>query len=369
MPDLPAGFDRADGLNGRLGTPTPAGAINADTVNGTGSVDDIPIEELPDSPTMERAEQATFTHRFRMSLVEATNRLLGLGMGTIRVDSYGNLFKVLSATITPERGGTAILTVIEEAASFDSPPDDFSIEPVELGVNIIKYPRYFYAFLGDGQGSETELQNQMVIRLLQDYMENSSAPFRNALTTLLEDSIGSQAGTGPQPPPWSSDSQAYPDTAQVSGTDMAKYAALEIIQKFWRGEETPYLVGYQIKWKQYYFRPPMIDPGGRIEDPMLDAVPQLPAYFWSPDFPPSDVTIFDNFPIYNPQCYSDDGTRAGVKSISWLRKSDEIVYQRTWFEITRTWIGSPFGNWDADLYAALERPMTPSDWTQIAPST
>lgn len=95
MADLPTGFDRADGLDGRLGTATPAGAINADSASGTTSIDDIPIEELPDSPTMERAEQATWTHRFRMSLQEAKTRILSLGRGTVREDSFGNLFTVL----------------------------------------------------------------------------------------------------------------------------------------------------------------------------------------------------------------------------------------------------------------------------------
>src|SRR6478736_1872097 len=116
MPDLSTGFDRADGEGGRLGTSTPVDSVLADIPGGTTTtVDNIPVEELPDSPSMERAEQATFTHKFRMSLSEAMQRLQFLGRGTIREDSFGNVFKILSCTVNPEKGGVAVLTIVEEA--------------------------------------------------------------------------------------------------------------------------------------------------------------------------------------------------------------------------------------------------------------
>ncbi|WP_155459429.1 hypothetical protein, partial [Streptococcus pneumoniae] len=68
-------------------------------------------------------------------------------------DSYGFLYKVLSARAQRSKGEQGTLTLVLEAASFDSPPDEFNIVPVELGLNIIKHPRYFHAFLGDGYGS------------------------------------------------------------------------------------------------------------------------------------------------------------------------------------------------------------------------
>jgi hypothetical protein len=254
------------------------------------------------------------------------------------------------------------MTVVMEAKTFDSPPDEFSITPVELGINIIKHPRYFYAFLGDGYGSTTEAQNQMVIRLLQDYMENVSANYRDAIIQLLNDSLDvpDANGTQPQPPEWSAADNSYlplNSSHWVTGTRGAKLAALEIIQKYWRGEETPYVVGYEMTWSQYYFVAPAINPGGYVEDPMFEATPQLPDYFFSRVFPPdSAYTIFDYLAAHNPQCYSYDGTADGQVVISWLRKSDQIDYQRTWFKITRTWLGSPIGYWDTQLYTQGSAP-------------
>jgi hypothetical protein len=132
---------------------------------------------------------------------------------------------------------------------------------------------------------------------------------------------------------------------------------MEIIIKYWRGEETPYVVGYEMTWSQYYFVSPWLNPGGYVEDPMTQSTPQLPEYFYSRVFPPNgSYTIFDYLPYINPQCYSSDGTYAGSVNISWLRKADQVEYQRTWFRITRTWIGSPVGFWDSDLYTTNNRP-------------
>jgi hypothetical protein len=366
MPGLNTGLDRGDGIDGRIGTPTPVDAVTADGPDGSyGTVDEVvPIEELPDSPTIERAEQATLTHKFRMPWTEAVERIKYLPRGLIREDSFGEVYKLLSSTVQYEKGGTGILTTVDESVSFDNPPDQFQITPVELGVNIMKHPRYFKAFLGDGQGSTTEQQNQMVIRLLQDYMENPSAPFRNAISTILQDSIRSDAGSGTQPPQASGG--VFPSGALVSGTDMAKRAALEIIQKYWRGEETPYVVGYQITWSSFYFRPPYLNPGGYIEDPIYEASPLLPDYFWSPDFPPTSATVFDLLDDVNPQGYSTSGLPGGGVSISWLRKADELDYERTWFKVTRTWIGSTLGHWDTELYSSSFRPQVPGDYLQTA---
>jgi hypothetical protein len=216
--------------------------------------------------------------------------------------------------------------------------------------------------LGEGYGTATELQNQMVIRLLQDYFENTTMQFRNALTKMLKDSIGFDGGyppTAKQPPSWEDGAWIDYSTGlgvsdyKVAGTPGAKLAALEIIMKWWRGEETPYLVGYQITWSQYFFRPVPLHPGGRIENP----ADWIPDYFLSTVFPPDPgFTIFDWLAWYNPQSYSVDGAPNGDVSISWLRKADQIDYQRTWFRVERTWIGSPVGFWDADLYTAANRP-------------
>jgi len=373
MPELETGFDRADGLSGRNGTATASGLVTARAggVELAGSAY-IPLEELADSPTIERAEQGTITHKFRMSREEAYTRIQYLGRGLVRQDSFGNVFKLLSATISGETGDKCILTTVDESLSFDSPPDQFQIVPVELGINIIKHPRYFYSFLGNGYGSTTEQQNQMVIRLLQNYFENTTAAYRDALSTLLLNSIGSNTGAGdvqpPKPTKFSSVEVVFTGTDKVSGTDMAKRAALEIIQKYWRGEETPYIAGYQITWDSFYFRPPYLNPGGYVEDPIFDANPQLPSYFWSPDYPPTSNTIFDFLAAVNPQCYSSNGLSSGIPVISWLRKADQIDYERTWFKISRIWIGSPVGFWDTELYTASRRPQVLSDYLALNPA-
>lgn len=371
MSQLPSGLDWGDGIDGRIGTPSPAKAVLSFSP-GLGPVDinygsAAVIEEEPDSPTLERAEQATLEHRFTLSWDEALNRIEHLGRGTLLVDSMGRTTKVMSAKIQKMKGRMARLTVVSEAISFDTPPDQFQIVPVELGIDIIKHPRYLYAFIGsEGYGGATEQLNQQVIRLLQDYRENPTAAYRTAIAKILRDSIGVKT-SGPvgTMEPYIVNGSLVPGYT-VWGTNMAKRAAMEILIKYWRGLETPYVVGYQITWTQFFFRPPYLNPGGYIENPMYDAVPQLPNYFWSPDYPPSGRTIFDYISSVNPQCYSSNGHVSGSPDISWLRKADEIFYERTWFRVQRTWIGSPVGYWDPQIYSALSRPSVPDDYIPLS---
>lgn len=374
--ELPVGFARADGgVTSWLGTQTQDGQIVVTHPAGSG-IGTIPLEELKDSPSIERGEQATFKHRFRCEWNEAIIRLSGLGRGTVRQGSWMGLpllFRVLSANVDRETGGMAILTVTEESMSFDSPPDRFQVTPVELGLDIIKHPRYFYAFVGpDGYGSETEQLNQMVIRALQDYMNSSDANLRTAWQKLIYSSL-SQLGTVGDPYPipqfdpakgWNFDKST---SQYITGTEAAKRAALEIISKWWRGIEKPYIIGWQISWSVYYFWPQPLNPGGYIEDPMTEAVPQLPAYFWSPFFPPRDTppTIFDWMALVNPQSYSNTGENTGEVQISWLRKADQYDYERTWFRVDRTWIGTPVGYWDQQLYTRGPRPTLAKDFMKV----
>lgn len=367
MADLPNGLDRADGLSGRLGTATPAHAIQVITADGSGV---IPIEELEDSPEIERAEQGTITHRYRMNWNEAKTRITFYGRGTVLVDGGGNVTKVLSAKIQHEKPDNAIMTIVAESLSFDTPPDTFSIVEVELGVNIIKYPRYFYAL--KGATTTEELLNQDVIRNLQNYFENVTPQYRDALTFQLNKSFGNPGTISGGNIVHAADIvTALADGTSVTitpiaGTDLAKAAALEVIQKYWRNEENPYIVGYEITWSSYYFRPPYLNPGGYTENPITEAVPALPDYFWSPDFPPSAATIFDQLTTINPQNYSSTGVRGGPLLMSWLRKADREEEQRTWFKIDRRWIGSPVGFWDEDLYNSDNRPLVASDYSGIS---
>jgi hypothetical protein len=200
---------------------------------------------------------------------------------------------------------------------------------------------------------------------LQDYFENPQQNVRDTKTEVIYYSLGVPAGGTTVTIPGSSPSR---DITTIAGTDLAKRAALEIIQKYWRGEETPYVVGYQITHSSFWFRPPFLNPGGYIEDPIYDASPQLPDYFWSPDFPPSAATIFDQLAAINPQCYSSTGLPDGPVVLSWLRKADEVEYERTWFKVIRTWIGSPVGFWDTELYTAQKRPTTAAEFLTINPA-
>jgi hypothetical protein len=374
--ELPVGFARADGgVTSALGTQTQDGQIVVTHPAGSG-IDKIPLEEHKDSPSIERGEQATFKHRWRMEWNEALLRLSGLGRGTVRQGTWMGLpilFRVLTAGVDRETGGMATLTVTEESMSFDSPPDRFQVTPVELSLDIIKHPRYFYAFLGpDGYGSKTEVKNQMVIRILQDYMRDSDANLRNAYQKLIYKSIGHEGSAGDKYPAptwdpakgWNYDKSV---AQTISGTDIAKRAALEIINKWWRGEEKPYIIGWQINWSVYYFWPQPLNPGGYIEDPITQAVPQLPAYFWSPYFPPRDKppTIFDWMAYVNPQCYSNTGYSDGDVQISWLRKADQYDFERTWFRVDRTWIGTPIGYWDPQLYNRSHRPQVVDDFQKV----
>jgi hypothetical protein len=354
MPQLALGFSWEDGLNGHGGTATPAEAISVQSGGGITAVDDVITEEAPDSPEIERAQQATVTATKSMSWLEAKNQIQFFGLGTIVEDEYGNVFKVLSARIKRAKPSMATMVITAESLSFDTPIDEFSIQPVELGLNILKHPRYFYAFLGES--ADEEARNQMVIRRLQDYMETTNSQKRDYMVKELKASIG-YAGTA------GADQPTLSTTSQIAGTDWAKYAAMEIIQKFWRGEETPYIVGFEITWSQYYFEPPYLIPGGFIENPLTEAVPQLPDYFWQR----ADATsIFDFVASSNPQCYSDDGTTEGSLNISWLRRSDRIEHQRTWFKITRSWFGSPVGFWDPQLYGfRIERPTAANAETEF----
>jgi len=372
MPELPSCFDRADGIDGRPGTPAPEDSILNTSPLGEG-VENIPIEEDPESPEIERAEQATISKNYRMSWDEALNRIVGLGRGTLLRDSSGNVTKILSCKIQRLKGQAARLIIVAEGVSFDSPPDEFQIIPVELSVNLLKHPRYISALEGNTV-TENKL-NQQVIRRLQDYFENPSSAMRDAITQQIWASLtfpGTIDGSGN---PVSDGDTLVKDwdgeaitIETITGTQFAKAAALEIIQKYWRNEETPYIVGYQITWSSFYFRPQYLNPGGYVEDPIYDATPQLPDYFWSPDFPPSTNTIFDLLSEFNPQCFSRNGLRGGPVQISWLRKADQQDYQRTWFKIDRTWIGSPIGFWDPQFFSGDRAPLSASDYVYTSPS-
>lgn len=333
---VPTGYDRADGLGDNLGTPAPPFKI---IVNGdpAATVDDISIDfnERPDSPEIERAEQQTAQHVFTTDYGNAKELMKFLYRGIIMYDSDGNPWKILSARMKHGRGEATEITITSEAIYSDVPPDEFSCVPIELGINIIKSPRYLYALIEQpGDDPDTITSKQTIVRLIQEYIAAPTEPQKTGyLDGLLIDLDNDSPAT------------AY-----------AKAAGQEIIQKLWLQEDTPYVIGYQITWSQYFYFPQPLNPGGYREDPIKEANPGLPPYFGALDQKEyKNGTIFGGMNLVNPQFYAQPD---GTEFISWLRKADQIEFQRTIFKFTSTWIGSPIGNWDGQMYSNLPRPTS-----------
>lgn len=417
--NLPQGFDRADGLNGRLGQATTGMSVQS---NGYASsyTDIVPINELPDSPVIERAEQQTVRHSYTGSQSEMLNRIGIYYRGALVTDSNGYYYRVLSATYNQLKGNAARLDIVSESLSMDVPPDEFTITPVRMGIDIMKHPRYFYALMPTNQiptpwpstlVADADAQitaKQAIIRAIQAYRENpyiSTATAINNITGSLQDNITAAFSVGKlvysvPNPNFKSDFNAtapdevgtlysglpYPPVPVNNGDPNPAYyflsidivsndpngkvtlalaAAQELIGKLWRMEDTPMVNGIELTWSEYFWRPPYLDLGGYIQDPITNSKNPLPSYFYSPTQPPnSSYTIFDYLCQYNPQCFSSDGTGSmGTTNISWLRDADTIDYQRTWFKVTHKWLGAPIGAWDGDLYNGnIQRPSLPTDY-------
>ena len=415
--NLAMGHDRNDGTTqgGILkgGTATPAALVVVKAAGGVTSIGNIPIEELDDSPTFERAEQATIVHHFRMSWSEALNRIRIYGRGALVTDSGGNFYRVLSSSVQYQKGGKALMTVTSESVSFDVPPDEFSCTPVKLGLDIMKHPRYFYALMPTNQipnftgTSDTDAQitaKQAIIRAIQAYRENPFIPTTtniNNMTGLLHDNIVANLSSGrfvvsknnpnynpsfkPTDPVDVGTSGGSPPAAAVANGDpnpvtyfysvntttsdpngkiaFALSAAQELIGKLWRMEDSPMVNGVEVTLSEYYFRPPLLDLGGYIQNPVTGG---LPDYFYSTEYPPNgSFTIWDGLSYFNPQSFSITGSYGGGSAISWLRDADTIEYSRTWFRVTKKWLGAPVGAWDADLYTQQNRPSSAGDYRPL----
>jgi len=382
---LAVGFDRADGVTllpvqptgtggtgQTLGTATPTDFIFILNNNDQSQI----TQELTDSPEIERAEQATFQHTFRTSWANCLALIPMLARGVFVTDSSGNIWRILSAKIQHDRGTWGKLTLVAESISFDSPPDEYQIVDVELGIDIIKHPRYFWALnptpnnpidgsndyttnVGIAPNTATIAQvKSAIIRAIQNYRDSPQQPSANLINGLLQNQVINQFNISMIP-------IGVPGTqVNVIANTICQFAiaaAGEIIQKLWRNLDTPYLPGWQITWSQYFFAPMYLNPGAYEENP----VGIVPDYFISPSQDGSN-TIFDQMAQINPQDFSNNGHTNGGVSISWLRKSDRQIFQRTWFRIERNWIGAPVGNWDTELFTPNARPdFTPYDQTGV----
>ena len=334
MSNLPSGLDWADGQGSNLGTQTVAGQIVVQSANGATTVDNIQLEELPDAE-IEIAEQATLTKNFRTNYNDAITRLAGLPRGTVQTDSNGNLTKVLSVKTQRQPGGWTKLTVIAESLSFDTPPDEFSIEPVELGVDILKHPRYFYNMqpsnfipgglngLGVADTAQEQEVKQAIVRAIQTFRDSPTVPILpnlyNLMTGVVQDGIlagfskqnfqylvpnpnynpaYTATNTSQKPsatPPAAATADGQPNAPMFiksfSGTssasvNLALAAGQEVLSKLWRQEDTPYLVGLRLRWKQIYWVNQRLNLGGYVENPYFisgspypTSTPELPDYF------------------------------------------------------------------------------------------
>ena len=335
---LPVGLNFADGLtplnpqpygsignNAIVGTKLPTAdlSIFSNSLNGV-----ISIEEPPGSPDIERAEQCTCSHTLRMSWNEALNYWTLMPRGTIVNDTGANIWRVLSCRVRRLEGTTAELYYVMESISFDSPPDDFQLNEVSLDMNILKHPRYNWAFspyvtdvstykqVGDTKVFYTDLK-QAVIRMIQVYIDTPMYPSADYVNGQIQNNVLSQISDGklsitvPNPNYVPLLGMVLPGLSQQSwnwdGTNasLAKIppyirsltlqvpvdlnnpsdpvailiaAAKEVLAKLWRQEDTPYIAGYEVVWTQYFFAPVYLNPGGYIEDPRN----WIPGYFMNP---------------------------------------------------------------------------------------
>lgn len=447
------GLDSADGVTelpvqpiGSAGTPrivgTPLPTADAQVWTPYGLNHPF-VEELDGSPRAERAEQCTCEHRLKMDKASAIFYFTQMPRGLVVTDTGANIWRVLSCEYERTNDLYTTFHYVMESLSFDSPPDDFSNESVSLDVNIIKHPRY-WRFLcpyqsdseslltvNDIQVSIAEIK-EAIIRMVQNYIESPFYPSQAQTNSLIQLNIinAIQSGTfqlhynnaafNPaiaivDPVVWDgknddipTENCAYfliPVTAQTYIDDdpetgpihLALAASQELISKLWRQEDTPYLVGRRLRWRQYFFAPVYLNPGGYLENPML----WIPSYFTNPlvnfgtlPLPPRGdpnsigqltdpsvtgqdpganadtgiaslgATILDWMILYNPQSYSSDGTTNGTLTISSLRLSDDVVYERTWEAVDHIWDVAPIGKWDNQIYLELGQagPQVASDF-------
>lgn len=324
---IPSGFDRATGGDNG-GTPELPGAIKLNYAGGNASGPGgyVPIfEEYSDSPEIEISEQATIVHRFHCDYYTGQTLLNSNPRGTLLVDSGGNVTRVLSTKLIPIAKTGArecTLTVTCEGITFGNPPDEFNVQSYDLNPTLENHPRYSALTYGERYivGQAQTIGNGA------DY----SQQFKNIIMNF---------------------------SSSVDQTQNHQGQALELLYKKQRGEDSFYFSGYKVTWSQYYFNPQILNPGCYIEDPVSQG--GLPVYFWSTNGQTDGPNIFENTTDYNQNMFPvpSSGPPWGL---SWLRQADTQDLQRTWYKITRTWIGANLGQWDLQLYSPTVQPLQTS---------
>jgi len=320
-------WDRADGITNALGTPTPNGAIlsnYSDTIRSRGYL----FEEASDSPTIEFGEQCTIVHKYFVDRQTGVTLQIGYQRSKIMVDSAGNLTRVLSTTLVPipkTNGLVNVFTVTSEAKSFANPPDEFDIEVVEINPALEKHPRY----------SPLSYLDRYLVR-------NANLSDNQDLAAQYTQII----------------SQIIP----AVGNPNEKIATQELLFKNHKGIENFYLSGYKISWSQYFWSPQVINPGGYIEDPFSNTGGSIPYYFWDTNQDGSGQNIFSATNTKNANMFPILSGNISNFGLSWLRQTDRQALNRTWWKVTRSWVGANFGHWDVELYNPLFQPYQTQDY-------
>ncbi len=312
-------FDRADGLEGRPGTPDPiSGAYLINTSQGGTFF----LEEESNSPEIERSEQGTIVHKFRCNPQTANILITTIGRGYLLIDSAGNTSRVVNSRLSYNKGNVVGIQITAESLSFDLPPDEFSLEVVELNPALTKHPRYNLL---------TYRERQLVTGANLAEVPEFADMYSSILNSI---------------------------PANVNPLLDHRRQAQELALKYHKGEDSFYLPGFRIQYSTFNAFPVPLNPGGYIEDPIGSG--NLPYYFWSTAIPQDhnqSNNIFSQLADINPTIYQT--------GISWLRLCDTLQYQRTWFRLTTTWQGGPLGAWDAELYTANPLPYQTSENQQM----
>jgi hypothetical protein len=233
-----------------------------------------------------------------------------------------NVSRILSTTLQPigKTGGQICkLNVVSECMTFSTPPDEFDIDVVDLNPPAEKHPRY--------SGLTYTQRDNIRLQVVADSADVAQQ-FLNSINT-------SSYTTNPN--------LLYPSTQNQY------QQGLELMYKKQKGEDNFYLSGYKITYSQYFWQPVQINPGGYNENPFN----VIPSYYWL-DY--NGVNIFSQTALKNPNIYlpnsllANPNTAQSLYGLSWLRLTDTLHQQRTWFKLTSTWQAGTLGTWDNEWY-------------------
>jgi hypothetical protein len=349
-PQLPFGTDRADGGT-YGGTATPDGSRQVQP-------SELIFEETSDSPIFDLGEQATCVKKFKIDPEQTLIVLADYGRGQIFTDSGGRQWRILNIAVNYQAGDFNIVAITSEGINIYVPQAEYNVEEYQINPALQKHPRY--APLNQTFGS---IQNNA-------FVAGTFSPIAEVELAVQQLS----SGQGSQSSSALTDLQAISNfitASYATGDLVAQQAALELLKKRRRGEDSFYLAGYKVTYSTFFpiqteagNNAPDLDMGGRIEDPTNNQSQViLPPEFWM------DINGNNIFTLLaqtlSPQFYGN--------GISWLRQADSLVYQRTWMQRVSTWLMGPaggqiqltsndqsqsgiyfwVGNWDIQIYTPL----------------